>query len=352
MREVSLGYSAEIDCISQDLWYEILAKFRDANLYQTWAYNLVRAGKGNVSTIVLKRNKEIVAAAQARLVKIPGINIGIAYIRWGPLWRRRESDNTIEDFREMIVSLRKEYVDRRGLFLRIIPNETERCQDELRPVFESLGFQWHNSNYRTLYLPLTQTLEEIRNNMSKTWRKHLNRAENKGLTVIEGADRSLFDIVDRLYRETVLRKGFLPGISVGDYRMLVETLPKSFKMKIMVCQSEGQAIAALVGSAIGDVGIELIAATGSNGLDLGGSYLLRWRMIEYFKRCGCCFYDLNGINPEKNPGGYQFKSGLCGKNGLDLHYLGAFEACKNPLSLFAVRLGEKIRRLLRSRGYE
>ena len=109
------------------------------------------------------------------------------------------------------------------------------------------------------------------------------------------------------------------------------------------CQSNGKPIAGLVGSAIGDVGIELIAATGNDGLELGGSYLLRWKMVEYLKRCGCHFYDLNGINPERNPGGYQFKSGLCEKNGLDLHYLGTFEAFKNPLSRLAVSLGENLR---------
>jgi lipid II:glycine glycyltransferase (peptidoglycan interpeptide bridge formation enzyme) len=114
-------------------------------------------------------------------------------------------------------------------------------------------------------------------------------------------------------------------------------------MQIMVCESQGKPVAGLIGSSIGEVGIELVAATGNEGLELGGSYLLRFEMIQYLKNCGCKFYNLNGINPERNPGGYQFKSGLCGKKGLDVEYLGVFETCKSPLSQLIVRLGDTAR---------
>lgn len=336
-------YNAEVDGVSNKSWCDILQGFRDANIYQTWAYGAVRFGESNISHVVIRREKQIVAAAQARIVKMPVMNAGIAYVRWGPLWKRRGLENSLEDFRRIVETMRQEYVERRGLLLRIIPNEIEHCQNNPRSVLEEVGFRWHRSDYRTLYLNLVEPLETIRDNMSKSWRKHLNRGEKRGLTVIEGTDSGLFSSVDQLYRETVLRKKFVPGINIDEYRLLQESLPDYLKMKIMVCQWEEKPIAGLIGSAIGDVGIELIAATGKDGLELGGSYLLRWKMVEYLKGCGCHFYNLNGINPGRNPGGYQFKSGLCGKNGLDVKFLGTFDAYRRGLSYLALRFGDQAR---------
>jgi lipid II:glycine glycyltransferase (peptidoglycan interpeptide bridge formation enzyme) len=102
-------------------------------------------------------------------------------------------------------------------------------------------------------------------------------------------------------------------------------------------------VAGLIGSAIGEVGIYLIGATGDRALELGGSYLLHIKMIDYLRGRGCRYYNLNGINPERNPGGYQFKSGLCGKKGLDIRFPGVFEACHSPASRLSVRVGEMAR---------
>ena len=114
------------------------------------------------------------------------------------------------------------------------------------------------------------------------------------------------------------------------------------KMQILVCMSGDKPIAGLVGSAIGSAGIELIAATGDNGMKLGGSYLLRWKMLEYFKNIGCRFYNLNGINPAKNPGGYQFKSGFAGKDGLDLYYIGNFQTQESNLVSLILKHKDKL----------
>jgi hypothetical protein len=89
MRKLATEYSVEVDNFGKDSWSEIVGNFDDANIYQTWSYDAVRYGRENISHMVLKKNGSIVAASQARIVKIPLINAGIVYIRWGPLWRMR-----------------------------------------------------------------------------------------------------------------------------------------------------------------------------------------------------------------------------------------------------------------------
>ena len=88
MDMVSAKYQIEIDSSDKDSWNEIIELFSDANIYQTWAWGEVRSGKAQVSHILLKRDAHIVAAAQARIFKIRNINAGVAYVRWGPIWRR------------------------------------------------------------------------------------------------------------------------------------------------------------------------------------------------------------------------------------------------------------------------
>lgn len=341
MHELSANSNVTVDEVDKNTWSEILKDFSDASIYQTWAYDAVRYGEKSVSHLILKRDKQIVAATQVRIMKIPIIKAGVAYVRWGPLWKRYNTDNQLEDFHQIIKAMRKEYAERRGLFLWIIPNEIEQ-RSEIRTIIESAGFKWTGKDYRTLYLNLAQPLESIRNNMSKSWRKHLNKAESNALTVMEGAGMDLFDIVEQLFRETVTRKGFEPGINIDDYRALQESLPEYMKMQIMVCKSEEKPIAGLIGSSLGEMGIELIAATGNEGMELGGSYILRWKMLEYLRNRGCNFYNLNSINPERNPGGYQFKSGFSGKNGQDVYFIGNFKACENSISALAVKYGDTL----------
>ena len=66
----------------------------------------------------------------------------------------------------------------------------------------------------------------------------------------------------------------------------------------MVCEYEGEPIAVSICSAIGDTGIYLLGASGDKGMNLNGSNLLQWQMIEWLKEQGCHWYDLGGINPK------------------------------------------------------
>ncbi|MCG7851176.1 MAG: peptidoglycan bridge formation glycyltransferase FemA/FemB family protein [Methanosarcinaceae archaeon] len=336
----SRKHEVEVDTANEHSWNEIIEKFIDVNIYQTWAWGAVKSGKGHTSHILLRRDTQIVAVAQTRIFKIPNLNAGIAYVRWGPLWRRPNIENDIEDLYQIITAMRREYVDRRGLFLRIIPYELDSEQSNLRELYEKAGLRGRKNTERTLYISLREPLETIKGNISRNWRKKLHKAEKNNLNVVYGTSNDLFDIVDQLCQELHSRKTWLTTIPVGEYRNMQRILPDNQKLAIFVCQSEKKPIAILVGSALGDIGMELIAATGNAGLELRGSYLLRWKMIEYLKENDCNFYNLNGINLKRNPGGYQFKSGLCGKNGLAVEYLGIYEACTNPLSYIIAKIGD------------
>jgi lipid II:glycine glycyltransferase (peptidoglycan interpeptide bridge formation enzyme) len=55
------------------------------------------------------------------------------------------------------------------------------------------------------------------------------------------------------------------------------------------------------------------------------------------RETGCRYYNLNGINPDANPGTYHFKAGVAGKRGMDVHYIGRFDAHSGPIMALMAR---------------
>jgi lipid II:glycine glycyltransferase (peptidoglycan interpeptide bridge formation enzyme) len=319
-------YDVEVDRVTETDWYRAASRFADYNFYQTWAYDVRRFGVRAMSHVLVRRGGIVVAAAQVRLVRVPVVGDVGAYIRWGPMWRLTGRRADMEAFRAVIQAVKAEYVGRRGLYLRIFPalyeDEAEcgqiLCQEGFVPVSaEDAG--------RTLVMDLRPSGAEIRQKLEKKWRNCLNKAEAADLRLEEGADDGLFDAFIEMYRELVSRKKFSLPNDIGEFRQAQRQLPESQKLRLFICHGSGGLAAGAICSAIGDTGVYLFGATTQYGLTNKASYLVQWRALHAIKEAGCSFYNLNGIDPAKNPGTYHFKVGLNHKNGRDLRYLGRFD---------------------------
>ena len=86
---VDHGWKVEVDRVTGPEWSQMLDLFDDANIYQTAAYGEVRWGERNLSRLVLKRDGEVLGMAQLRIIRPTPFKFGMAYLRWGPLWKRR-----------------------------------------------------------------------------------------------------------------------------------------------------------------------------------------------------------------------------------------------------------------------
>ena len=334
--------TVSVDQIGEQEWNKILPLFADASVYQSWAYGTVCWGEKQLSHLLLKRGTEVVAAAQLRLVRLPIVNKGVAYLRWGPLWRLRGQavDPTVLD--EMLDALRKEYVQRRGLLLRLLPNvfQEEPCASDVASCLKrhNLEFNAEIRAYHTTRVDVGQPLDAISKGLQSRWRSYLNAAEKAGLSVEQGTSNQLYDQFSTLYREMMARKQFETTVDIEDFRQIQKRLPENLKMQAFVCSAQGQPQNALVVSALGDSAIYLLAATGNAGLNGRGAYLLQWRAMEWLHHQGINWYDTGGVNQEKNPGGYQFKKGFGGE---EVSHLGRFELRDNWLSAAATAIGER-----------
>jgi hypothetical protein len=341
---LAAGYSADAADLSREQWHELLAHFSDANLYQTWDYDEVRWGAENLSQLVLRYRDEVVAVAQVRLARLPGLRWGAAYVRWGPVWRRSGRPNDIKVFRMALRALRNEYVCRRGLVLRVFPLAFE---GQGSPSGESLADEMFvqapdESPSQTLLVNIETPLDELRKGFDKKWRNCLNHAERNALTVIQGSTDELFADFIPLYKQMVARKKFTEPNDINEFRVIQQRLPDSLKMRIFLCTDNGELSGGAICSATGDTGLYIFGATNESGMKNKCAYLLQWHALQWLKDEGCRYYNLNGINPVKNPGGYHFKAGVAGKAGQELHYLGRFDCYARPAQQTLTRLGLRV----------
>jgi hypothetical protein len=344
------GFSAEVDAVDKTQWDEILRRLSDANIYQTWPYAIVRSGRANVTHLVLKRKGAVVAAVQARLAKIPFLNFGIAYVFWGPLWKQRDTEVDAEVFRQALRAIRAEYVGRRGMVVRIVPNLSDLDNGPFRQIFEEEEYicQRQIKRRRTILMDVRPPMEQLYRGLRKPWRNHLNRARKEELELIEGEEESLFEAVEKIYAEMVARKQFIEFADPAYCRAVQKELPPGQKLRVFLCKNDDGFCHGTICGAFGDTGMSLFGATSNCGRRYNASYLIHWRMVEWMKSQGCQFNDLNGINPISNPSLYEFKSGFAGAHGHDVHLLGAYDSYPNVAAKLLVAAADRLRPILQT----
>lgn len=331
-------WQVEVDRSTPTEWSQMLDLFDDANLYQTWSYGGVRWGEKNLSHMVLKRGGEVLGMAQLRIVRPTRFKFGMAYLRWGPLFERRGRPLDPEVAVSMARALKEEYIDKRRLFLRVLPNAFVGSP---RAAVIQSGFSTFtpealvaDNTYRTFVLDLAPAVEELRKNLDAKWRNHLKRSEKNGLNVVAGTGSNEYRIFCQVYHQMRKRKTFETTVDVEEFGRIQESLPESHRMRILLCQVGDVPVAGLVTSAMGDSAIYLLGATSDEGLKSQSAYLLQWTMIKWLKENGFRWYDLGGIDPERNPGVYSFKRGF---SGADLTQINPLVVCGSVVSSAMVR---------------
>jgi lipid II:glycine glycyltransferase (peptidoglycan interpeptide bridge formation enzyme) len=343
------GYTAQFDPIDADKWQSILQQFDDANIYQTPSYAQNRWPRSELIHMILTQEGNLIAAAQIRLLVVPMIR-GIAYLRWGPLWRRSGLPEDIEVFRQAIRTIRHRLVVELGFTVQIVPRITEDRSD-LQRILEDEGFRCTSNDYNTVLIDISGTEDEIRSRLVPRWRTDLNRSQRNKLKLAIDSQLDLYDRFAPIYLEMHERKNLVEFGDLEVYRDIQSDLHEHQKMSIMLCSSEGELDGAgAITSAMGDTGLAILWATNHEGRENRGAYYLQWEIIRWLKQQNCQWYDLGGVGKEANPGGYRFKCGLAGKNGREIRFLGQFQSSPNRihgLLLEAAVVGRDMVRALR-----
>jgi hypothetical protein len=285
--------------------------------------------------------------AQLRIIRPTPLKYGMVYLRWGPLCKRRGKPLDPEVFTSMAHALEEEYVGKRRLLLRVLPNAFagSRRAEAMQTAFsrftpETLTAE---NTYRTFVLDLSPSLDELRKKLDAKWRNKLSGAEKNNLKVVAGNGREEYRAFCQLYYQMRQRKNFDTTVDVEEFRQMQENLAEPHRMQIFICENQGIPVAGVVASTMGDSAIYLLGATSDAGLNTKGAYLLQWSMIRWIKEKGIRWYDLGGIDPEGNPGVFSFKRGL---SGLDLCQINPLVASGSAVSSALVKAGLVMQRTL------
>ncbi|MHC4979251.1 MAG: GNAT family N-acetyltransferase [Planctomycetota bacterium] len=316
-----------IESVSLERWRTLAPRFLDYSYQQCWAYAQALALRHHAASehVAIVSGAEVLGLASVRVRTAPVLKCGIAYIASGPLTRRGWVSD-IDRLGRCLRTLQEEYVERRGLVLRILaPLGSPEWNLAATAAFKEAGMTTtdRSRSYRTFLLDVSRTPDVIRTGCSKYWRRNLRRADRAKFTVHIGTTPELFDPMRSLYEQLRRRKQFESALDADFYAGLQPQLDPGEQFTAGLIEMDGEPVAGLVWSMLGDTCVPLLLAADESGLLSYAVYLLQWRSIVDAHERGMRYYDLGGIDPETNVGVYNFKKGL---RGLDLWAPGPFEA--------------------------
>lgn len=345
-----MAIDPEIKKIDFVEWRQLASSFADHNYRQLYEYSSLAAERIGATSenVAIWHGQELKGLANIRIKRIPFTSKGVAYINGGPLIKHVHALSEQEQsLTKCLVALRQEYVNRRGLLLRIICPVSDCATVSFQSkVFESLGFKKPKAKgkYRTILIDLLPPVDSIRKGLAQKWRNILNKAEKNNIQVTRSKELSSFDDFLILFDNLVERKRISVDLGPSFFRDLQKTLPEHEKFVVHLAIANGKPVAGHIGSYLGDTAVYLLGAANDEGLKLNASYLLQWNVILYARESGCRWYDLGGIDPESNPDVYRFKQRMGGE---DITAAGPYEAT-SLLSGSMIHLAENTFNLIKA----
>lgn len=332
-------------------WHALAGEFDDHNYQHCWEYASAMAIRWNakVENLVISSDGEVAGLASVRVKPIPGIGTGIAYVAGGPLVRRSGSDSAALRLQVVLDAIRREYVDRRRLLLRVAPLIGDRAWSLVQAeCFTALGFKSTDEirPYTTMLIDVGRSPDELRADLAQRWRRNLKKAESLELEVREGHEARLLEDFRGLFDELVERKSFTVEQGADFFAGLQPDLTEAERLYVSIASVDGQPAAGVVASMLGDTAVFLLGASNEAGRKTNAAYLLQWKAMLAAAERDCRWYDLGGVDSDDNPGGYQFKSGM---GGIELAAPGPYEAAPDRLRSSAVRTAERVLRKVGSR---
>ena len=151
------------------------------------------------------------------------------------------------------------------------------------------------------------------NSFKKRWQRTLKKSINKCKDYTIEICTNSEDVIS-LYQELkAIKKLSKREVLMDKY---IKNIFKLFSDKLLVLKiSDCDGICVSVRGVLlnGNYAFDIFAATGSKGRSVGASYVLMFELLKKLDEIDTIeLFDLNGIDPEKNKGVFDFKDGLGG----------------------------------------
>ncbi|MBO6784765.1 MAG: GNAT family N-acetyltransferase [Alphaproteobacteria bacterium] len=224
----------------------------------------------------------------------------------GPAWIHDEIPGEMQKL--ALGLLRKRYRLRNGRPVTFHPELADTR--EHRSQLAAAGFKRVAEGYRTIWVDLGRSRDELRADMHQNWRNALVQGERSDLAVVEDTDGTRIDWLAE-------RHG--AHMEVGGYRGASRDLITALHchandtsgLRLLVAEHAGEPVAGILLATHGAAATYLVGWTGERGRDLRATHVLLWHAVGLLQDAGKAWFDLGGISDEA-PGVMRFKRGLGG----------------------------------------
>jgi hypothetical protein len=331
-------------------WDEVVAHFADMCLEQMAAYAVPRWGASRLCGLVLRDvvTNEPLAAALAVIATLPLIKLGLAYVKFGPLWRRRDRPANPAILAAALAAVKEAFAVDRRLVVRVMPppdpdHEAQWSKALAAAAFAHGGPAPDPHRYMVdLRLPEPAQMASL----GSKWRANLNKTLASRLDIREvDLKQALPDFLE-LYRTMVARKQFTD-------RHNVEALPAfaaaaagtpELGVRLFLAYHDGHAVAGSMLVGAGDRVFAAFSASNEQALSLRAGYALRWWIINRLRGTQSRWLDLGGT--EGDAGLRSFKTGIVGKRGRVVELPGEYDFAENALSTLVSAMMTSTRNLM------
>jgi hypothetical protein len=331
-------FHAEIVERPDALWDRLAAGFADMCLEQSFAFAGSRWSKLRSAGLILRRteNNEPAAMALAVVATLPVLGLGIAYVKFGPLWRRNDTSADPEILFAALEALKREFGLKRRLLVRVLPPADPGCEGIWKDALARANFSFHAAlSDRERYLvDLALSEDEQFVSLGSQWRANLKKASAE-LEVRECGLEDGLPVFLALYRDMLARKQFDDRHGIEDLPAIARAAGETLGMRLFVASHQS---APVVGSIVVGPGERVFvpfSATADRALALRAGYALRWAIINRLRGTGARWLDLGGA--EGDSGLRHYKLGNVGKRGCVVDIAGEYDFAPNALAAGAAK---------------
>lgn len=328
-------------------WDNLAAGFEDMCMEQSFAFAGSRWSKLRSVGLMLLEDGEPVAMALVLLATLPVLGIGIAYVKFGPLWRKAGAPADPEILFAALEALKQEFGAKRRLVVRIMPPADPGCEQEWKDTLIRANFSFHAAlSDRERYLvDLTLNEEEQLASLGAQWRANLKKVSGE-LDIEEPELKTGIPVFMELYRNMLARKKFDDHHGLEDLPAIAAQAGGALGMRLFLASHQGKPVVGSVVIGSGDRVFVPFSATSDEALSLRAGYALRWAIINRLRGTKARWLDLGGA--EGDQGLRHYKLGNVGKRGRVIDIPGEYDFAPSALAAGAARAIELGRDLIRT----
>jgi len=350
---VNASFCVEVDSLDAEAWDQLAGAFDDMTTDQVAHFVDNHWTIGCPSHLILRHGGIPVAAARLIVLTLPVLDRGLAYCRFGPIWRRRGSTPDLSIYRAAVQALFDEYCRKRGHYLTIIPRPNAIYHSDEVKALTELGFKIRRpfDDTNRYIVEVQHSADAQLQGFEQKWRYNLNKAMRNKIEVCLCSSTSDINNFCRLYRSMVERKGFSGADPIHLLPQLATHLPEPLRPHIVIASKDGRPLAGAVVAILGDTAFYVFGASDDKALPLKAGYALHWWITRWLADLGIRWYDLGG--EALSDGLRQFKKGFVGKNGAVVYMAGEYDRWADSRARFAadaiylLRAGQRVYRSLR-----